>query len=286
MSCHNTRAVLDGEAPHLDVSPHLLGCSGCRSYADELTAIDDQFHHLLTPRPAPELVALTLAAIDAEFDADLDAEIDDLFAALPPPPVADDLISRTLAAIEAEPIDLATRRPRHRQWGPVLALAAAAALLLVAVLPDEQPTDPALLTEKGDGVRLPSLGLKVAVARAGGLDRHRAGVPCAPGDALYFRVASDTPTTASLIRIVDDEAALIHQQPLSGGEEDLRLGERPLAWTIEPGEQSADFVLLAGEPLPAGAVDDALASDDGEVCAVLSASLDVSCQQIYVEVTE
>ncbi|MFT4978335.1 MAG: hypothetical protein ACI8S6_004243, partial [Myxococcota bacterium] len=46
------------------------------------------------------------------------------------------------------------------------------------------------------------------------------------------------------------------------------------------------FVLLAGEPLPAGAVDDALASDDGEVCAVLSASLDVSCQQIYVEVTE
>lgn len=280
MSCHHTRAVLDGQAPPVDVSPHLRGCDGCRAYADELDAVDAAFAELLPPAPPADLIARTLDAVEDAMDADEHWDFDALFAELPPPPVPPELAARTLRRVEAE-----MPAPRSRRWPWAAGLALAAAALLTVSLPGDEAADLSALTEKGAGVTLPELALEAAVSRGGAPpSRYRTDTRYSEGDIFYFRVSSDLPTTATLVRVDEQSVELVHQQPLAAGAVDLRRGEQLLAWKIEPGEQSADFVLLAGAAPQPEAISSALAADAPDPCAALEAALDTSCAQIRVEV--
>jgi hypothetical protein len=134
-------------------------------------------------------------------------------------------------------------------------------------------------------VSRPAVDLQVAVLRDGSLERYRADSAYASGDVLYFRARSDRPTTATLLRVSQGRVERVHAQPLIGSEaEDLRLGGHPLAWTIEPGEGSASFVLIAGDS-GAGVGDlEVVLGQSGGGCGMVSATLDVGCTHIDVEV--
>lgn len=274
MSCPHTRAVLDGEAPHVDVSAHVHGCRDCRDHAAALDHVDAMFHNLQPPPLPGDLLADTLAIIDDAFDAARDGE---LFTALAPPAVPAALRARTLTAVDAE---MGIRPARRWRRAAPLVLLAAAALLVVALPSDDAP-DISTFSVKGPGASLPHLDLKVVVEQGGVLARYRADTPYHVGDAFYFRVSVDTPATATLLHIVGDEAVVVHAQPVEGlGDEDLRIDGQPLAWELEPGEQAASLVVLAGEPLPVESV----GLDGQATCAALASAFAVSCARIDVEV--
>ncbi|MEL6348780.1 MAG: hypothetical protein AAFV53_37090, partial [Myxococcota bacterium] len=270
MNCDHVRAVLLGEAPHTDTSDHVDGCPDCQRFSDELDALDARFADLIEIEPPMGLLEETLAAVDAAFDADWDAP----FAALPSPMVPSSVVEQTLSAVDAEM--LRDIPPAANRWWRWASIAVAAAAVLLVVSPLGSPPDPDRpMREKGDGIRLPELALKVSVSHDGTLSRYRAGQAYTVGDVLYFRASADTTGHSALVRVDGKGAVVIHQQDLPAmADADLRMANgKLLAWEIEAGEQTAAFALLSGPtPLTADAVEGGLSGVSPEaVCQAAAA---------------
>ena len=184
MSCDHTRAVLTGESPWLDPTPHLSGCTDCSA-----------------------------------FDADLRA-IDDAFMALPVPEVPADLVAATRAAMAAEVVVVPLRR-RRWAWGGLAA--AAAAVLVIGLPPAQPPADPATLIEKGLGETQPEISLQVAVQSGESTARMRLGHSYDPGDVLYFRSSTDRSAEVLLLRLDAANTTRLHHEPVGPGAMDLPL---------------------------------------------------------------
>lgn len=296
--CTHVVAVLEGEAPWLEVDAHLAGCPGCAAHAAELAEVDSLAAELGELELPGELLEETRIAMEVEL-----ALVD--LPLLEPPA---ELLAATRAAMARElagagehpeaaagsPAAASVEAPAGRvvrgPWGRRVGLAGgllAAALALFAILPGETPVDPDRFVQKGVGERLPDVALKVAVSRDGQVERHSTGTRYAPGDTLYFRAQVDQPAWVGLLRVDPSGAQLVHAEELPAGEADLRLGSGPLAWRIEEGEGSAVFALVAtaGEPGPEALVS-ALGSvnaDPGAVCAAVEA-LGARCAAVPVGV--
>lgn len=297
MTCEHTRAVLRGEAPPTNIQPHLDGCSDCQRLSDELDAVDAMVGSLAIISPPTDLINATLDAVDQAFDQDFDASFRDLAPTPAPPSLQQETLQAVYAAMTAETaetaehasekvVDLARKRGRWRWVG---ALAVAAAVLLVVFPPGKAPERPGPMNEKGNGVRLPELSMKVSVSSDGQLARYRTDRRYTVGDVLYFRANADTPGQATLVRVDGQTAAVVHQQELVGNaDEDLRLSNgKPLGWAIEPGEDAAAFALLAGKaPLSADVIEHALQGAAPEEACVAAAALEVSCELIVVEIDD
>lgn len=284
MSCAHTRDVLDGTAPHVDVTPHLQDCPSCQQHAQALDAVDELCAQLSPPTPSHALCRQTLDIVWDHMAEAQGVTIDERAAMLPPPPVPKDLADRVRARANAAIQD--EQRPwfsRHRR-AVVVSFAAAAGLLLVAQ-PSTSP-QPSTLTEKGAGISRPELSLLLAVEHDGVMERHRVDGVYGVGDVLYFRAGTDQPTQAMLVRVAAGQASVIHQQALDEPTADLRLTDGVLAWTVEPGEGSADFVLLAGDEsvLEDGQILRDLQGNDVD-CAHITAMHPAGCAQVHVEVS-
>ncbi len=160
---------------------------------------------------------------------------------LPPVVTPPTLRAATLAAVQRE------MRPARR-WPPLAAGFALAAGLALMLLPGEPP--PPTLIERGVGVAIPEVGLKIAVSTGGGLARLKPGAAYAPGDTLYFRAAVPGPTPAALLRHGAAGTEVIGRFTLPAGETDLGAAASALAWRLETGEGSSVFALVASPQLP------------------------------------
>jgi hypothetical protein len=195
------KAVLAGEAPeNPEVAMHLATCADCRAYADGLAAVD--------------ALARTLPAI----------------------PVPQDLIELTTVAMDREIHPRVRRRPVVWAGG---AFALAAALLLFFRGPAYEVGDTGQMIEKGPGITLPELDLRIAVLRDGSVERFSPDRAYAPGDQLQFR-ATASPASSSI--------AIFHVAP-SAQVERVDRGGGDAAWEIEPTDEGAIFVGVAS-PAP------------------------------------
>jgi len=195
------KAVLAGEAPdNPEVAMHLATCADCRAYADGLAAVD--------------ALARTLPAI----------------------PVPRDLYELTTVAMDRE-IHRRTRR-RPAVWAGA-AFALAAALLLFFRGPGSEVGDADQMVERGNGINLPELDLRIAVLRGGSVERFSRDRAYAPGDQLQFR-ATASPASSSI--------AIFHVAP-SAKVERVDRGGGDAAWEIEPTDEGAIFVGVAS-PAP------------------------------------
>lgn len=220
------------------------------------------------------------------------SEIHDLLDVEPPP----ELIAATLAAVEAERAaeSLPALQPANdrRRWLAGLTLASGlAAAVLVSLWPAHPVGDPANMVARGDGSSLPSVDLKMAVEHQGQLERLREG-RYPPGDKLFFRVASDGPGWATLIRVDSAGVELLDQREVAAGEADLSLDGRPLAWTLEAGDPSSVFALLGSEaPLDPDALDALLRTqvegghaEDADAICTVAAQAGLRCDAAWVGV--
>jgi hypothetical protein len=259
VGCAHCRAALSGEAPPSPVAEaHLTGCVDCQAYEAELGAIEQLFRELAPPAPPAPLVESLRAKVEAELRA------------APRPE------SRVVV----------------RRWWVAAGGVAAAAVLATVVWPTHEA--PPVLIERGVGGGRPELGLKVAVrGPEGGVERLSRDAEYHPGDTLYFRATLDRGTWVGLLRVDSRSTDLVHEATVAAGESDLVRGEGPLAWRIEPGEESAVFLLVAGdEPWRESVLDGALpVGPDGArpldpivLCGALDA-LGVQCAAVRVRVS-
>jgi hypothetical protein len=130
-------------------------------------------------------------------------------------------------------------------------LSMAAAAMLVIQPNKPAPAPPERLVARGNATSLPTVSLKVAVDEGNGLARHRRNQRYRAGTRIQFRVALDQPADVALLRIDETGSQLVTRTQLQGGDHDIKLGDTPLAWEVEQGEQDAHFVVLAG---PAGSL--------------------------------
>ncbi|MFT5684209.1 MAG: hypothetical protein ACI8RZ_005150 [Myxococcota bacterium] len=276
MSCDHTRAVLQGEAPLVDTTDHLTGCADCSALAAELLAVDAAMRSLMPPAVPADLLAITRTAMAEEV------VLEAALATLNPPPVPADLLAATRAAMAAE---VAGRRPvpdnvvplwrRGRLWA---GLAAAAALVLLITPPTTAPADPDSLFEKGVGGARPDVALGVAVQSGDSTTRLRADRRYAPGDVLFFRSSADRTAEVILVRIDATGAAVIHQDQVNPGDQDL-----PLSWTLESGEGDAIFALVASsEPVESEQIESALSPTWPEPPCETITGLGLSCESVFV----
>ena len=148
------------------------------------------------------------------------------------------LEARTLSTWRAE-------RARSAFRTRALSLAGMAAIAAMAVLAAREPPvvgSPASMVERGTGVQLPSVNLKVSVrAIDGSVERFATNRRYAAGDTLMFRVTAQSVATLVLRR----EAQVLWSGNLPAGEHDL-----PIAYALEAGQGPARFVLEGGtEPV-------------------------------------
>jgi hypothetical protein len=206
------KAVLAGEAPdNPEVAMHLATCADCRAVADGLAAVD--------------ALARTLPAI----------------------PVPHDLIELTTVAMDRE-IHPRVRRRRAVWAGAALALAAA--LLLFFRGPTHDVGDSDQMIERGNGIDLPELDLRIAVLRGGAVERFNRDRAYAPGDQLQFR-ATASPTSSSIAIFHVARSAQVERVDRGGGD---------AAWEIEPTDEGAIFVGIAS---PAPLSHDVIAGVEG-----------------------
>ncbi len=123
--------------------------------------------------------------------------------------------------------------PRRLAMALASVALAAAALLTLRTAPPAVG-DPAALVARGNAERAPSLEVRVAVSRASGVERLRAGQAYSAGDTLVFRLSSSTACEVTLRR----EGELVFQGPVPAGDTDL-----PVGYTLEAGQGPARFVL-------------------------------------------
>lgn len=209
-----------------------------------------------------------------------------------------ELLSATLAAVEAERAaesvpELTPANAPHRTWRWVglAAAAAAAALLVVGLQPGPEVGDPSQMVARGNGETEPMVVLKMAVEHEGALERLREGSYPA-GDRLFFRVSSDMPGYAALVRVDADRIELLDHRALKAGEADLTLDGSPMAWTLEPGDPSSVFALLgSSQPIEIETLDAALRTrdwaghaDDADTICVLASQAGLRCDAAWVGV--
>ncbi|MCK6520021.1 hypothetical protein L6R49_01155 [Myxococcota bacterium] len=219
---------------------------------------------------------------------------DDARAALGEAPVPAELAARTLDAVRRARAEdqalLPSSAPANQPWrvGGVVALAGLAAGALLAVRGEAPVGDPAAQVARGDAESAPMVHLKLAARRGGQLERLRDGAPLAPGDELMFRVQLAADGWVALVRADAAGVKVLHVAAQGAGEEDLRLGAAPLAWSVDPGDQSGVFaVLSASEPLGAETLNEALADLDPSSPTALcrgALALGYPCDAAYVEV--
>ena len=244
MTHEEVKAVLAGEAPdNPEVAMHLATCADCRAYADGLAAVDA------------------------------------LARALPAIPVPHDLVDLTTVAMDRE---IHPRPQRRAVWGLGGALALAAAVLLFFRGPAYEVGDATQMIERGNGVTLPELDLRIAVVRGGAVERFHRDREYAPGDQLQFR-ATASPATSS--------TAIFHVAP-SARVERVDSGGGDAAWEIEPTDEGAIFVGVASPaPLSAeaivaveGALSQAYNGDAARLCdAVTEQGLGCAATPIHVD---
>lgn len=160
-------------------------------------------------------------------DPELDARFDYMREMEPPPALQE----RTLALLRQE----RAREQRGRWALPAaggLALAASALLLLRG--PTATTAEPGQLVARGSSEISAQIGLKVAVRRAGGVERFQSGARYQPGDTLQFRVFSQDPGQVTLRR----NGVVLYQGAVQAGETDL-----PVGYTLEAGEGASTFLV-------------------------------------------
>jgi hypothetical protein len=236
------KAVVAGEAPdNPEVAMHLATCADCRAYADGLAAVD--------------ALARTLPAI----------------------PVPQDLVDRTTAAMDRE------IHPRRRSvvWGMGGAIALAATLLLFFRGPAYEVGDAGQMIERGNGVTLPELDLRIAVLRGGAVERFNRDREYAPGDQLQFRATASPESSIAIFHVAP--SAQVERVDSGGGD---------AAWEIEPTDEGAIFVGIAS-PAPLtdekivaveGALSRAYNGDAARLCdAVTEQGLGCAATPIHVD---
>jgi hypothetical protein len=173
--------------------------------------------------------------------------VDALARALPAIPVPQDLIERTTVAMDREIHPRVRRSPAIWAGG---AFALAAALLLFFRGPGYEVGDADQMIERGSGVTLPELDLRIAVLRGGSVERFSRDRAYAPGDQLQFR-ATASPASSTV--------AIFHVAP-SAQVERVDRGGGDAAWEIEPTDEGAIFVGIAS---PAPLSHDAIVAVEG-----------------------
>ena len=209
--------------------------------------------------------------------------------------VPPELAARTLRAVRSaraeDAAGLPSSAPANQPWrvGGVVALAALAAGALFAVRGEDPVGDPTAQVARGDGDTAPMVHLKLAARRGGQLERLRDGAPLAPGDELMFRVQLAADGYVALVRADAAGVNVLHVTPQGAGEADLRLGDDPLAWSVDPGDQSGVFAILsASEPLRAETLRDELRGVDLSSPTALcrgALALGYPCDAAFVEVS-
>jgi hypothetical protein len=185
---------------------------------------------------------------------------------LPTPPLPIGLHEATLRAVHTAARREA-RRPVWPLWGGVVALAAAA---LITLFPEPPPPTPDLqaMTARGGAPRQPIFDLRLARLRGGAVDRHPTGASAQPGDVLYFRVETDSPVNAVLLRHDPTGSRRIWSGRLSGGVNELKSGPERLAWRVEASEGPGTFELRLDDGKPDNQPRCAL--DRGPACAAVA----------------
>ena len=214
--------LLEGEDPPADLEAALAADPQARLLADELSAIDAAAASLPLLEAPSALRADVLAAVDAEMPRPADAP------------------RRWLS-------------PRFA----IAAVAVAAALLAVVLVPSAPPTgDIEKMVARGSDEVQPVVGLRMAVASDGAVERFQVGTAYAPGDVLYFRYDLTAPAWLHLVRVDGSGAALLHTQRAESGTADLVTDGQALGYALERGEERAVFALVAhAERLTADAID-------------------------------
>jgi hypothetical protein len=221
--CDWAVAVLTGEAPPPAGDPvrfesEVRACPECSALAESLDDIDTLAASLPELTVPAELSQRTLGLVLAEMDR--------------PAP----------AAAPARPVSPMRRRLLVFAGG--LSIAAAA---LLVIWPDgPSPAPPERLVARGNQTALPTVSLKVAIDDGQALSRHRRDQAYPAGTRVQFRVGLDQPAEVALLRVDDHGVQEVTRASLHTGDHDLQLGSAPLAWQVEPGEQDAHFVVLAG----------------------------------------
>ena len=259
---------------------------------------------LLGEAPAPTgaeaeaaLKAAILACPECAALAESLGELDVLAGSLPDLVVPPELSRRTLAQVQHEMtegaappvIGPARSSGRRRSLLYVVGgLAMAAAATLVVMPQGPTPAPPERLVARGSATALPTVSLKMAVHDNAGLKRHRMDQQYPSGTRVQFRVGLDQSADVALLRVGADRTEVVTRTTLQQGDQDLLLGATPLAWEIEPGEESAHFVVLAA---PAGGLPDDLTGivaqgagtvDAREPCAGVTA---LACDQRLLQVS-
>lgn len=216
-------------------------------------------------------------------------------------PVPPELAERTLAAglalmAQTPP---AGRGLRLLRGGPRRALvavggllAAAAAVMFTLPAPPQQGNVDGM-TQRGLGVDLPTLDLRMAVRSQGGVDRLRADRSYGSGDVFYFRYEASADGWLHLLHATDSGIQVLESVAVTPGNADLARGGEPLAWTVDDSDPDRAVFALVRTALPveatelADALQGALGSepptDPGSLCQAASA-LALSCDAQAVRV--
>jgi hypothetical protein len=218
---------------------------------------------------------------------DEDAGLRALEAELPP-----GLAAATLSAVAAERAAerLEARRRPRRTWAFAATAAALAASALFSLSPTPAVGNLDHMVARGmDVENLPEVTLKMAVRRNMGVDRLRSDVTYRPGDAFFFRYQVTGPAQLALVRVDGAGTQLLDARGVEAGEDDLRAGGEPLAWTADADDGVAVYALLSSAAAPeelVAALNEALPAGvpSAEAVCESAAMLGARCDAQRVEV--
>ena len=212
-------------------------------------------------------------------------------------PLPPGLAERTLnaVALERTRFNAAPQQKWHRKIGFV-GLSLAAAALLVTSMPSDSPVSGNLenMTAKGLEQSAPKIHLKLARIEEGQATRHRTDRPYSVGEALVFRVQSDSEGWVTLLNIQGDQIQPILQAPLGIGENDLAMENGDIArWEFDTTDRSGFFAVISSETSlqEAGIAEQLISSLSNQplqpqpLC-LAAQSLGWQCDAIEVMVTE
>ena len=162
------------------------------------------------------------------------------------------LSEKTLNAVRLERtrLEAAPQNRWSRRWVPA-ALAVAAALMLVISLPKGETSLQGNLenmTAKGLEQSAPKVHLKLARVEDGEAVRHRTDHAYRAGEALLFRVQSDSAGWVTLLNVQEDRLSAVLQAPIQSGNNDLALSDGAIAqWQFDESDRSGFFAIVASE---------------------------------------
>ena len=104
------------------------------------------------------------------------------------------------------------------------------------------------MTAKGLEQSAPKIHLKLARVENGEAVRHRTDHAYRAGEALLFRVQSDSSGWVTLLKAQEDKVSAVLQAPIQSGDNDLALPDGAIAqWQFDEHDRSGFFAIVSSE---------------------------------------